>query len=175
MAEERNLTHTDLVRLEVTSADLDTLFGTPRVPWEQQASYPPDSELNHDRTNGSYAGMSWRTICKIYERCYYYHPPYPLFAKYEEGILYSRTDLAPSWIRDMLAYRQARINQRWWGRKIYALRTWLHSQVARVLECLYRFTDFIFLRDFPPNMRHLWRRSHIIEHPPRDRRHPPPL
>ena len=173
--EERRLTHTDIVRLEITSADLDILFDVRRVPREQQAYYPIEPELNINRTNGSYAGMSWMTVCKIYKRCYDTHPPYPMFLRYEEGTLFSRTDSSPFWIRDMLAYRQARINQRRWGRKIYAFRTWLHNQVARVLGCLYGCTDIIFLRDFPPNMRHLWRSPHIIEHPPRDRRYPPPL
>ena len=175
MAEELNLTHLDLVRLEITSADLDNLFGCQRVPRARQIFYPFVIEPNYNRTNGSYAGMSWMTVCQIYKRCYDTYPPYPLFLQYEEGTLFSRTDSAPYWIRDMLAYRQARINQRRYGRIIYALRTRAHNLVGRVLGWLYGWTDTIFLREFPPNMRHLWNRPHIIEHPQRERRYPPPL
>ena len=170
-----NLTHLDLERLHVTSADLDNLFGTQRVAQAARVFYPFEPQPNYDRTNGSYVGMSWMTVCQIYKRCYDTCPPYPLFQSYEEGTLCSRTDNAPFWIRDMLAYRQVRINQRRYGRKIYALRTWLHRQVARVLSWLYGWTDYIFLREFPPNMRHLWNRPHIIESPLRERRYPPPL
>ena len=119
--EEHRLTHLDLVRLNVTAADLDNLFGVRLVPHSERVSYPIRPFHVNNRTNGSYDGMSWMTVCQIYKRCYDTYPPYPLFQSYEEGTLCSRTDNAPFWIRDMLAYRQARINQRRYGRKIYEL------------------------------------------------------
>ena len=167
--------NTDLVRLNVTSADLDALFGIRLTPYTERLTYPIEPWHYNNRTNGSYVGMSWMTICQIYNRCYDMYPLYHTFESYEGGRLRSRTDDAPFWIRDMLAYRQARINQRSYGRKIYALRTWAHGCLARLLSWLYAQTDRIFLRDFPPNMRHLWNRSHIIERPGRERRYPPPL
>ena len=77
-----------------------------------------------------------------------------------DGEFCSRTDKYPYWIRDMLAYRWALHNKLRFMHGLFMLRKRVEAFLWDIVNWFSARVDSLFLNDFPPEMRHLWRESH---------------
>ena len=106
--------------------------------------------------NGSYEGMAPHTVSRIYKSCYNEKLARWHWHQLDEGRFYSRFDKFPYWCRDMLAYRAAKMREEPWIRAANAIKCCFPFKQVWFVNKVQQFTDWLYLSDFKPSMRHLW-------------------
>ena len=147
----------------------ERICGDPDIPQHLLVHYDQNPELLLNFTNGSYHGMSATRVGNIYKRVYGFRLQWYHWELWDDGTFYSRLDRFPYWIRDMLAYRAAARRKARYFELLNTVKYWIQVYLARIQDWWYNKLDYWFLRDFPPNMRHLWRQSHHVQWPGRER------
>ena len=109
--------------------------------------------------NGSYGPLGARATSFVYKRIYGIDLS-RFWELWEDGEFYSRLDLYPYWIRDMLAYRWADHNKMCFLHRVFLFRKKIEGLLWDIVYWISDRVDPWFLHDFPREMRHLWRVSH---------------